>query len=204
MASTYQAAIVPGADKELEVNNVSVHHPEPGQISIRNHAVAIQPLDAKMLHAGYGGAGSLQYPAVLGSSGAGVVEELGTGVTGINVGDRVVFDTAAYVKPSSNRREGTWQQIVISDAKTVAKVSQLPRSPVFQALKPLQIGDVEFEQAVLIDFPLQTAVAALHLYLGAGAPGTGSAEDKVLVWGAGGAVGSYAVQYAKSVSEFHS
>ena len=63
---------------------------------------------------------------------------------------------------------------------------------------------MEFEQAVLIDFPLQTAVAALHLYLGAGTPGTGSAEDKVLIWGAGGAVGSYAVQYAKSVSGFHS
>lgn len=182
MASTYQAAIVPGAGKQLEVTSVSVHHPGAGQVAIRNEAIAIQPLDAKMLHAGYGGAGSLQYPAVLGSSGAGVVEELGEGVTGINVGDRVVFDTTAYVKPDSNGRGGTWQQVVISDARTVAK-----------------IGDVEFEQAVLINFPLQTAVAALHLYLGAGTPGTGSAEDKVLIWGAGGAVGSYAVQYAKSV-----
>jgi NADPH:quinone reductase-like Zn-dependent oxidoreductase len=33
-----------------------------------------------------------------------------------------------------------------------------------------------------------------------GVPGTGSKEEKVLIWGAGGAVGSYAVQYAKSVS----
>lgn len=35
-------------------------------------------------------------------------------------------------------------------------------------------------------------------------PGSGSSEDKVLIWGAGGAVGSYAVQYAKSVSSVDS
>lgn len=33
-----------------------------------------------------------------------------------------------------------------------------------------------------------------------GKPGTGREEEKILIWGAGGAVGSYAVQYAKSVS----
>jgi NADPH:quinone reductase-like Zn-dependent oxidoreductase len=32
-----------------------------------------------------------------------------------------------------------------------------------------------------------------------GKPGTGKEEEKVLIWGAGGAVGTYAVQYAKSV-----
>lgn len=64
----------------------------------------------------------------------------------------------------------------------------------------MQIGNVAFEQAVLIDFPLQTAVAALHVFLGMGKPGSGSNEEKVLIWGAGGAVGSYAVQFAKQVS----
>ena len=57
-----------------------------------------------------------------------------------------------------------------------------------------------FEQAVLVDFPLQTAVGALHLFLGMGTPGSGNIEEKVLIWGAGGAVGAFAVQYAKSVS----
>jgi len=52
----------------------------------------------------------------------------------------------------------------------------------------------------LIDFPLQTAVAALHLFLGMGTPGSGDKAERVLIWGAGGAVGAYAVQYAKSVS----
>lgn len=53
---------------------------------------------------------------------------------------------------------------------------------------------------MLVNFPLQTAVAALHLYLGMEKPGEATRQEKVLVWGAGGAVGSYAVQYVKSVS----
>ncbi|KAF2119992.1 oxidoreductase domain-containing protein [Lophiotrema nucula] len=183
MASGHHAALIPAAGKSLEVSGVAPNHPRQGEVLVRNHAVAIQPLDAKMLLSGYGGAGAMQsYPALLGSSGAGVVEELGEGVTGLAVGDRVVFDTKALVDPKENLRQGTWQQLLVVDSKTIAK-----------------IGNVAFEQAVLIDFPLQTAVAALHLFLGAGEPGTGSENDKVLIWGAGGAVGSYAVQYAKSV-----
>ncbi|KAF2740835.1 oxidoreductase domain-containing protein [Polyplosphaeria fusca] len=183
MASEHLAALVPAAGKALDVSSVPVNHPGPGEVLVRNHAIAIQPLDAKMLLGGYGGGGALQnYPALLGSSGAGIIEELGEGVTGLTVGDRVVFDTRAIVDGSKNRREGTWQQLVISDAKTVAK-----------------IGDVAFEQAVLINFPLETAVAALLLFLGVGKPGTGNGEAKALVWGAGGAVGSYAVQFLRSV-----
>lgn len=53
-----------------------------------------------------------------------------------------------------------------------------------------------------LPFPLQTAVGALHVYLGMELPGEKVADDpeeKVLIWGAGGAVGGYAVEYAKSV-----
>jgi len=76
-----------------------------------------------MLLGGYAGAGALQtYPALLGTSGAGTVEELGDDVTGFVVGDRVVFDTRAYVEPDRNRREGTWQKLVIVNARTAAKV----------------------------------------------------------------------------------
>ena len=57
-----------------------------------------------------------------------------------------------------------------------------------------------FEDAVLTNFPLQTAVAVLHVFLGMEKPDSARSEDKVLIWGAGGAVGSYGVQYARSVS----
>ena len=200
MAFENQAVRIPGPKQPLEVTNLPASQPLPGEILVKNYAIAIQPLDAKMLLSGYGGAGAMQnFPFSLGTSGAGVIEVLGEGVEGFAVGDRVVFDTKAYAKPDANQREGTWQKLVICDARTVAKVRLLSRSKGAPLIEP-QIGDVAFEQAVLVDFPLQTAVAALHLFLGMGKPGTGSVDEKVLIWGAGGAVGSYAVQYAKSVS----
>lgn len=56
-----------------------------------------------------------------------------------------------------------------------------------------QIGDAELDQALAIPFALSTAVSALHVYLGMERPGEvekGLVEnDKVLIWGAGGAVG---------------
>jgi len=59
------------------------------------------------------------------------------------------------------------------------------RSDVFQ------IDTTPFEQAVLTSSPLQIAVAALHVFLSMGKPGTGSKEEKVLIWDA--------VQYAALV-----
>lgn len=122
MSVSNHAAMVPAPSKELNVIEVGINHPGPGQVLIKNYAIALQPLDAKMLIAGYGPAASLKYPAVLGTSGAGVVQEVGDGVTEIAEGDRVVFDTKAYVQFDENRKQGTWQQLVVCDAGTVAKV----------------------------------------------------------------------------------
>lgn len=135
MASGNRAAVIPDSGKPLEVIALETPHPAFDEVVICNHAVAIQPLDAKMLLAGYGGAGGLHnFPAVLGTSGAGVVEEVGDGVNGLKVGDRVVFDTQAYVKSDANCREGTWQQLVICKAQTVAKVRLSGRHGVVAAL----------------------------------------------------------------------
>jgi NADPH:quinone reductase-like Zn-dependent oxidoreductase len=123
MTATSRAAIFHKIGEGLKVTEVEVNHPAPGEVLIRNHAVALQPLDAKILIAGYGPATSLKYPAILGSSGAGVVQKVGEGVTDFTRGDRVVFDTKAYAKPDENRKQGTWQQLVICEARTVAKVS---------------------------------------------------------------------------------
>lgn len=52
----------------------------------------------------------------------------------------------------------------------------------------------------MISFALKIAVVALHVFLGMGKTRTGNEQDTVLVWGVGGWVGAYAVQYAKCVS----
>ena len=116
-------AIIPGAGRALDIVDAYINQPGLGEIIIKNEAIAIQPLDAKMLHAGYSGAGGFQnYPAVLGTSGAGTVQAVGEGVTEFAAGDRVVFDTRALAKPETNNREGTWQKFVTVSSKTAAKV----------------------------------------------------------------------------------
>jgi len=122
MTGPNQAAVIPSKGSHLEVVDVEISRPGTGEVLVRNHAIAIQPLDAKMLLAGYEGAGAQSYPALLGSSGAGTIEALGDDVSGLAIGDRVVFDTRAYIKADVNRREGTWQKLVIVNARTVAKV----------------------------------------------------------------------------------
>ena len=122
-----RVAVITGAGRALEIVDSDVAQPGPGEVLVKNEAVAIQPLDAKMLHAGYGGAGHMDsYPKVLGTSGAGTIQAVGADVSGITVGDRVVFDTRALVKPEVNSREGTWQRFVIVSSNTVAKVNVQP------------------------------------------------------------------------------
>jgi NADPH:quinone reductase-like Zn-dependent oxidoreductase len=127
MATTNRAAFLSAPGIPLSLQETDTHNPGPGEVSISNHAIAIQPLDAKMLIANYGPASQLTFPAILGTSGAGVIKEVGEGVVGLQAGDRVVFDTKAYVDPAVNKRQGTWQQVVVSDAKTVAKVQDITR-----------------------------------------------------------------------------
>lgn len=202
MPSTHRAAVLSAPGQVLIVDDVETYRPGPNEVLVRNHAVAIQPLDAKILISNYGSAASLNYPAVLGSSGAGVVEEVGSNVTNFQVGDRVVFDTKVYINPKLNRQQGTWQQLVVCSSETIAQVSKFSYLLLRSAnLRPFQIGDTPLEQAVLTSFPLQTAVAAMHVFLGMTTPSPNLSlqEEKVLIWGAGGAVGQYAVQYAASV-----
>jgi NADPH:quinone reductase-like Zn-dependent oxidoreductase len=120
------------------------------------------------------------YPIILGTSVAGTVEEVGSAVTGFKLGDRVVSDTPTYYLKDA--KYGGWQQYVVSKEATTARVPD--KTP--------------FEDAVAIPFALLTAVAALNLKLGIGKPGD-KKQGKVLIWGASGSVGGYAVQYASSV-----
>jgi len=78
-----------GDPSVLKVEDVAEPHAGPGQVRIRVEAASVNPIDWK-IRAGY-----LQqmippqFPAIPGRDGAGVVDEVGDGVTGTTVGDRV-------------------------------------------------------------------------------------------------------------------
>ena len=81
----------PGGPEVLRWEDVEVGAPGPGEVRIRNTAVGLNFIDT------YHRAGLYplpQLPAVLGMEGAGVIEEVGDGVTDLKVGQRVTFATA--------------------------------------------------------------------------------------------------------------
>ena len=77
----------PGGPEALVWDEIQVGSPGPGQIRLRHTAVGLNFIDVYHRTGLY----PLPLPLIIGSEGAGVVEELGPGVTGLAVGDRVAY-----------------------------------------------------------------------------------------------------------------
>jgi NADPH2:quinone reductase len=76
-----------GGPEEMVWETVEVGHPGPGQARIRHTAAGVNFVDTIVRRGLHGAA----LPVVLGREGAGVVEEIGPGVTNVRVGDRVGY-----------------------------------------------------------------------------------------------------------------
>ena len=77
----------PGGPDVLSWQQVEVGKPGQGQVRLRHKAVGLNYIDTYHRSGLY----SLPMPSGLGSEGAGVVEEIGSGVTGLKAGDRVAY-----------------------------------------------------------------------------------------------------------------
>ncbi|MBA4006231.1 MAG: quinone oxidoreductase, partial [Delftia sp.] len=76
-----------GGPEVLELVQVAVGEPGPGEVRIRHHAVGLNFIDVYQRSGLY----SLPMPLSLGMEGAGVVEAVGAGVEHLCVGDRVAY-----------------------------------------------------------------------------------------------------------------
>lgn len=153
--------------------------PEPhageGQVRVRIHVSGVNPTDWKSRQGS--GPAELARPQVPNQDGAGVVDEVGPGVTGLAPGDRVWVWDAAYQRP-----DGTAQELVV-----------LPRNQVV-ALP----DDVGFDVGASLGIPALTAHRALtssEAVQSELAPGALEGLT-VLVAGGAGAVGHAAIQLA--------
>jgi NADPH2:quinone reductase len=77
-----------GGVEELEVERIALAPPAAGEVRVRQLAVGVNFLDVYHRNGTYP---LPQLPAVPGVEGAGVVEALGPGVTGLTVGQRVAY-----------------------------------------------------------------------------------------------------------------
>ena len=98
-----------GGPEVIEVAEVQVGDPGPGEIRIRHRACGINFIDVYQRNGLY----ALPLPLTLGMEGAGVVEAVGEGVTHLKPGDR-----AAY----ASQPPGAYSEVRVMPAKCVVKL----------------------------------------------------------------------------------
>jgi NADPH:quinone reductase-like Zn-dependent oxidoreductase len=74
---------------EWKIDDVPVPTPGPGEILVKVHSTALNPVDWKLQKVPRVSGMISQFPATVGFDAAGTVEELGEGVVGFSKGDRV-------------------------------------------------------------------------------------------------------------------
>ena len=82
-----RAAVAWEAKKPLTIETIEIGGPKPGEVLVEVMATGVCHTDAYTLD-GFDSEG--KFPAILGHEGAGIVREVGAGVTSLNVGDHVI------------------------------------------------------------------------------------------------------------------
>jgi NADPH:quinone reductase len=77
----------PGTAEAMVLDEISVGNPGPGEVRLRHTAIGVNYIDVYHRNGDY----PLTMPHGIGMEAAGVVEAVGTGVSGLKVGDRVAY-----------------------------------------------------------------------------------------------------------------
>lgn len=168
----------------LEVGPAPYTPPRAGEVVVRTHAVAVNPVDWLIPLIGKFAYPWLRSPAVLGFDLAGEVAEVGPGVTRFRVGDRVLALAVGTEKTRNSPAEGAFQQYVV----------------VLERLTCPLPAHLTYEQAAVLPLGLATAACGLfqkdQLALRHPSATPTPTGQTLLVWGGATSVGSNAIQLA--------
>jgi len=138
---------------DLRIDQVPRPSPGPGEILLRVEGCGVCPTDVRKFDIG---AGDGQYPLNPGHEWVGEIAEIGAGVTGWHLHERIFGDTFAGY--------GEW--------------AVMPVTPADWSYGPLRIGDLPLHRAVFVE-PLADCLHAIHDQAAV------TEQDHVLVIGAG-------------------
>ena len=172
-----KAAVIKEKGAPILIEQRDIPTPEASQVLVRTHAIATNPVDWKMQSRGY-----LvdSWPTILGSDVAGTVEEVGSGVTLFQKGDRVAG--FADVILTKNLDHAAFQEYSILEDCALTK---LPASTTFE------------EGSIL---PMAVATSAVGIFLALDLPRPPAKQQGgFLVWGAPSSVGTAVVQIVRSL-----
>eukprot|EP00253_Pinus_taeda_P005881 PITA_05881 len=163
-----------GSIDVLEFGEFPVPKPGPGQILVKVRAAALNPVDFKKRE-GLFKTNDSDFPAVPGCDAAGVVVEVGDGVSKFKNGDEVYTDVQDFTA-GRPKQLGTLAQYTLVEEHLVAA-------------KPTNLS---FEEAASLPLAIQTAQQAFDI-------AKFEKGQSVFIVGGAGGVGSLAIQLAKHV-----
>ncbi|OCK77228.1 zinc-binding oxidoreductase CipB [Lepidopterella palustris CBS 459.81] len=164
----------------LKIDDAPMWEPEGDEVLIRNHAVAINPVDWAVQALGII---ATKYPHILGCDVAGEVIAVGLDVKNFKKGDRVVAGASGS---ETNSKSGAFQLYCCVTSKLVSKLPD----------------NVSYTDAAVLPLGLSTAAVSLFqkdtLALPHPQINPKPNGKVILVWGGGSSVGSNGVQLAKA------
>ena len=158
-----------GGPEVLKLEDVPDPVAGKGQVRVKVHAVGVNPYDTYMRTGTYAIKPALPYSP--GADAAGVIDQVGAGVSGWKAGDRVYISGTAQGKA-----HGAYASLVVCEA---GQVHHLPNR-------------ISFAQGAGLFVPYVTAWRALF------GRAQGRAGDTLFIHGASGGVGTAATQFARA------
>lgn len=158
-----------GQWKEMQIEEFEKPVPGKGELLVEVHAAGLNPVDYKTAT---GGNPNWSYPHIIGLDVAGVVGEVGEGVTQWNKGDRVVYH-------GDLTKKGGYAEYAVTTAHTVSRIPD----------------EITFEDAAAIPTAGYTAYQSLFRKLPM------DHIDTILIHGGAGGVGGFGVQLAKQAGK---
>jgi zinc-binding alcohol dehydrogenase/oxidoreductase len=167
-----------GGPEVLVLEEAPDPEPGPGEVLVRLRASALNHLDVWIRK----GLPSVPKPRILGADGAGVVEALGDGVTGFELGERIV------INPGIEADGGRIHVIGEHGDGTNAELIAVPATNVH----PIPDG-LSFEEAAAFPLVFETAYRMLVTRAGL------REGEWVLTWGIGGGVSTAVLAIGKAL-----
>ncbi|CAK41438.1 uncharacterized protein An12g10910 [Aspergillus niger] len=175
MSQNCAAWIIAARTKPFIIGEAPLYKPGKGEILIRNHAVAVNPVDWKIQESGLY---LNTFSFILGRDAAGMVVDIGEGVTQFHRGQRVI------APKSGNSAHAAYQLFFLAS----------------QTLAVSILFYISFEQGAVLLLAISTSAAGLYLpeYLNLLLPSDTpeSLEKILLVWSGASSVGTTVIQLA--------
>ena len=179
-----------GGSEVLEYTDFPTPEPKAGEVLVRLHAAALNRMDV-FVRNGWPGL-KLELPHINGADGAGEIAQLGSDVSGFNIGERVVINpnfgcgTCEFCLNGQDNMCNNWHLLGETIRGTYAEYVCVPASQLYKLPESF-----DFHSAAAAALVYQTA---WHSMVKRGAVKAG---ETVAIVGAGGGVNSASIQIAK-------